>query len=83
MAFLCNCPGQLVPRGQVLRCHIEEDEEDNEVVIYIDERKFRLAEFAALLRYYAGWGMRITFVPEDEVPEQPKIDVREPEDEPD
>lgn len=75
--------GQLVPRGQVLRCHIEEDEEDNEVVIYVDERKFRLAEFAALLRYYAGWGMRITFVPEDEVTEQPEIDVREPEDGPD
>ena len=72
--------GQWVPRGRVLRCHIEDDE-NGEAVIDIDGRAFDLAEFGALLRYFAGWGMRITFVPEDEVTEQPGIDVREPEDE--
>ena len=30
-----------------------------------------------------GGGMRIAFVPEDEVTEQPEIEVREPEDEED
>ena len=49
-------------------------------MIYIDDRAFDLAEFDGLLRFFAGWGMRITFVPEDEVTEQPKIEVREPED---
>ena len=52
-------------------------------VIYIDDREFDLAEFGALLRCFAGWGMRIAFVPEDEVTEQPEIEVREPEDEED
>ena len=74
--------GQWVPRGRVLRCHIEDDEKGTPV-IYIDDRKFDLAEFGALLRYFAGWGMRITFLPEDEVTDQPEIEVREPEDEKD
>ena len=69
---------QWVPRGRVLRCHIEDDE-NGETVIYIDDRAFDLAEFDGLLRFFAGWGMRITFVPEDQVTEQPKIEVREPE----
>ena len=73
---------QWVPRGRVLRCHIEDDE-NGETVIYIDDRAFDLAEFGGLLRCFAGWGMRITFVPEDQVTEQPKIEVREPEDEED
>ena len=73
---------QWVPRGRVLRCHIEDDE-NGETVIYIDDRAFDLAEFGGLLRFFTGWGMRITFVPEDQVTEQPKIEVREPEDEED
>ena len=74
--------GQWVPRGRLLRCHIEDDE-NGSTVIYIDDREFDLAEFGALLRCFAGWGMRIAFVPEDEVTEQPEIEVREPEDEED
>ena len=68
-----------MPRGGVLRCHIEDDE-NGEAVIYIDDRAFDLAEFGALLCQFAGWGMRIAFVPEDEVTERPEIEVREPED---
>jgi len=30
---------------------------------------------------YARWGMRIVFVPEDEIDMPPRIEVREPEDE--
>ena len=69
-----------MPRGRVLRCHIKDDE-NRETVIYIDDREFNLTEFGGLLRFFAGWGMRITFVPEDKVTEQPKIEVHEPEDE--
>ena len=49
---------QWVPRGRVLRCHIEDDE-NGETVIYIEDRQFSLTEFGGLLRYFAGWGMRI------------------------
>ncbi len=29
---------------------------------------------------YAGWGMRIAFVPDDRVAEEPEVEVREPRD---
>lgn len=37
-------------------------------------------EFGRLLTTYAGWGMRVTFVPDDRVHENPEVDVREPKD---
>jgi hypothetical protein len=33
-----------------------------------------------MLTTYSGWGMRIEFVPEDEVHRRPVLEVREPED---
>ena len=75
-------PGdQWVPRGNVLRCLI--DEEDSEAVITIDDNELSAREFARLLATYAGWGMRIVFVPEDEIAEQPRVEVREPSDDDD
>jgi hypothetical protein len=38
-----------------------------------------LEQFGKLLTTYAGWGMRIEFVPEDEVHRRPALEVREPE----
>ncbi|MGH7789116.1 MAG: DUF7713 domain-containing protein [Candidatus Binatia bacterium] len=73
-------PGQQwVPRGQVLRCIVEDSGPDNEAVIYIDDQALSLSAFGRLLCTYAGWGMRIAFVPEDRIEEQPCIEVREPE----
>ncbi len=69
--------GQWVPRGRILRCHIE-DEEGGGTAVCIDDRKLGLAEVGRLLKVYAGWGMRIAFVPADEVAEQPEIEVRDP-----
>jgi hypothetical protein len=48
------------------------------LTIHIDNEELSLAEFGKLLRYYAGWGMRIAFVPEERVTENPKIVVRDP-----
>ncbi len=36
-----------------------------------------------MLATYAGWGMRICFVPNDEIDKEPEIEIREPEDEED
>ncbi len=69
---------QWVPKGSVLRCHIEDDER-GELVVYIDDQKLDLREFGRLLTTYAGWGMRIYFVAEDAVAEEPVLEVREPE----
>ncbi|MBW0000575.1 MAG: hypothetical protein JO015_15870 [Verrucomicrobia bacterium] len=72
---------QWVPRGSVLRCLIDDDEH-HQAVIEIDEQELPLEQFGRLLTTYAGWGMRIEFVPEDEVHRRPVLEVREPEAEP-
>ena len=71
-------PGdQWVPRGTVLRCLI--DDEDGEAVITIDDQELSMRQFGRLLTTYSGWGMRIVFVPDDELADSPRIEMREPE----
>ena len=68
---------QWTPRGAVLRCVIEDDA-DGEPVIHIDDQELTWREFGHLIRTYAGWGMRIKFVPDDATHEEPVTEVREP-----
>ncbi|MDE0435766.1 MAG: hypothetical protein OXH92_17330 [Bryobacterales bacterium] len=68
-----------MPRGHVLRCHIEEDEE-REVVIHVDDVELDLEAFGRVLLTFCGLGMRIAFVGEEDVNDEPEIVVREPED---
>jgi hypothetical protein len=68
---------QWVPRGSVLRCLIRDN--DLQLVVDVDEQELQLEQFGKLLTTYAGWGMRIEFVPEDEVHRRPILKVREPE----
>jgi hypothetical protein len=70
---LCD---QWVPRGDVLRCLIYD--EGLQLVVEIDDHELRLEEFGRLLTTYSGWGMRIEFVPDDQVHRRPAHDVREP-----
>lgn len=73
---------QWVPRGHVVRTVITSDaaiEPDlDELFVSIDERDFTLREFFKMVGTFGGWGMRIAFVPDDEIHEKPKIKVREP-----
>ena len=69
---------QWVPEGDVLRCYIE-DNEQGEAVIWIDDQELSLRDFGRMLTVHAGWGMRIAFVPEELVAEEPRIEVREPD----
>ena len=64
-------------RGQVLRCHISD--EDNMPVIQIDDQELTWEEFGRLVVVYAGWGMRVVFVSDDEIHREPRIVVKEPE----
>jgi len=70
---------QYSPKGGVLRCCIEDGggEDGMLPVIHIDEQCFTWDEFGKMLCTYAGWGMRIAFVPEDELERAPKIVVQE------
>jgi len=67
-----------IPRGDVLRCIIDDAGPDGAVTIHIDNEELSLDDFGCLLRSYAGWGMRIAFVPEDSVTENPRVEIREP-----
>lgn len=69
---------QWTPRGDVLRCAISDGGPGNELIIHIDDRDLSWTEFGRLLTTYAGWGMRVIFVPEDETQIEPHIEVREP-----
>ncbi len=69
---------QWTPRGDVLRCVISDGGPENEPIIYIDDQELSWHEFGRLLTTYAGWGMRVIFVPEDETDVTPRIEVREP-----
>ena len=69
---------QWVPRSDVLRCIIDDGGPDGEVTIYIDKEELSLKAFGRLLRVHAGWGMRIAFVPEEYITENPKIEIGDP-----
>ncbi len=72
--------GYWTPRGEVLRCEVS-DNEEGETVIYIDDIELSMEEFGKVLSCFAGWGMRVAIVPENEVEKEPRIEVREPKEE--
>lgn len=71
---------QWTPRGSVLRCFICDGGLEEGPIFYIDDEELNLREFGRLLSTYAGWGMRIVFVPEHRLKEQLPIEVRDPDD---
>ena len=70
---------QWVPRGRVLRCHIDDDAEEG-TIIQIDDVEMDMATFGRMLQVFSGFGMRIAFVDEEDVTDDPEIVVREPDD---
>ncbi len=52
---------QWIPRGDLLRCHIDDGGPEN-------DKEWSLREFGRMLSTHAGWGMRIAFVPRDRSP---------------
>jgi hypothetical protein len=74
--YFARCD-QWVPRGSVLRCLIRDDPH-GQLLIRVDEQDLRLKQFGKLLMTYEGWGMRIEFVPQEEVHRRPVVEVRKP-----
>lgn len=77
--WYCAPADQWAPRGSVLRAVVDDSGPDGEAVIWIDDQPLSLAEFGRLLCTYAGWGMRIVFVPEELLDEPPPIERRDPD----
>jgi hypothetical protein len=67
--------GQWVPRGGVVRCRIT-SEDASTPAFEIDDQTLTLEEFGRMLSTYEGWGMRIIFVPEDELHNTPQIELQ-------
>ncbi|MGH7997309.1 MAG: DUF7713 domain-containing protein [Opitutaceae bacterium] len=70
---------QWVPRGNVLRCLISDRADDDTALVEIDDHELDAEAFSRMLTVYAGWGMRIEFVPDDQTPRRPAHEVREPD----
>jgi hypothetical protein len=74
---------QWTPRGHVVRCQILSDAaiepSVDELFVSIDGRDFTLGEFMTMVGTFGGWGMRVEFVPDDELHVRPKVKVREPD----
>jgi hypothetical protein len=63
-------------RGHVLRCVIHDDENRMPRVI-VDDKDLSWEQFGQVVVTFAGWGARIVFVADDELDEEPHIEVRE------
>jgi hypothetical protein len=50
-----------------------------ETTIIIDDHELSLQEFGRLLSVFNGWGMRITFVDNDRLFDNPVIEVKDPD----
>ena len=48
-------------------------------LIHVDDHELSWAQFGTLLLTHGGWGMRMVFVPDDRLDEEPAIEVREPD----
>ena len=66
-------------RGHVLKCVVSDDE-DGDLVIHVDDQVLDAEAFLQLIRPFAGWGMRITFVDESQINDEPKVILRDPDD---
>jgi hypothetical protein len=66
-------------RGDVLKCVVGDDE-DGDLVVYIDDKELDAEAFLRLIRPFAGWGMRITFMDESQIHDAPEVIVRDPDD---
>lgn len=71
--------GELVARGEIVRCVIEgRPEQADDIFVSVDGKDLTLLQFARMLGTYEGWGLRVEVVPDDEIHQRPKRRVREP-----
>lgn len=76
---------QWVPRGHIVRARVlgaMGDEDLDEEFVTIDNRDFTIRQFVRMVGTFGGWGMRIAFVADTDLHEEPTIEIREPKSEP-
>jgi hypothetical protein len=71
--------GELVARGEIVRCVIENRAEaGDDLFVSVDGKDLTLRQFAKMIESYTGWGMRVEIVPHDELHVRPKRSVKVP-----
>ena len=68
-------------RGQVLRCHVSDDEHGN-LVVYVDDKELNAEAFLSLIKPFSGWGMRLTFMDDSQVYDEPSVILRDSDEKP-
>jgi hypothetical protein len=53
--------------------------EPDEPFVSIDGHDLTPSEFARMVDTFGGWGMRIVFVPDEDIHDEPVVEVREPD----
>jgi hypothetical protein len=72
----CKDTGHWLARGHVLRCVVHDDS-DRMPRVTIDDKDLSWEQFGQVVVTFAGWGARIVFVADDELDDEPHIEVRE------
>ena len=67
-------------RGHVLKCEVSDDEDGN-LVVHVDDEELDADAFLSLIKPFAGWSMRLTFMDESQVYDEPSVIIRDPDDE--
>jgi len=49
------------------------------LVVYVDDKELDAEAFLSLIKPFAGWGMRLTFMDESQVYDEPSVIIREPD----
>lgn len=66
-------------RGDVLRAYISDTQNEEtgefEPIVEVDGKELSWREFGKMLTTFAGWGMRLTIVPDDELHVLPNVQV--------
>lgn len=65
-------------RGHVLKCEVSDDQ-NGDVIVYIDDKELDADAFLQLIKPFAGWGMRITFMDESQIHDEPSVIVHDPD----
>ena len=71
---------QWVPRGHVVKGIIlgGEGNDIEDECITVDGKDLTVREFVRMLSTFGGWGLRLVFVSDTDIHDQPVIEVREP-----
>lgn len=71
---------QWVAKGDVIRCIVGWDEQNEGPSIEIDDKVLTWQEFGKMVSTWEGWGMRITCVPDNELSKTPTVVIGERDD---